>query len=215
MTSRTRITLAALGGIALALAGVQGCSSPVATPTGTTDTIYATASLDGWVTKGGQAVTAGQGPYAGQLSPASADTSISSRQFYSFDISIPITAHLLGARLELYQANVVGDPYAALGNLMLDHVAYGGALTASAYTLSALNPSITFSTNANYVVKTAIITSWVQNDIDNGRNRTQVRLRFVSEFGPIPINETTQFSDAELSCCGGAGVPPRLIVSWQ
>jgi len=213
VTSRTRTTLAALGGIALALAGAQGCSSPVATPAGTTDTIYATASLDGWVTKGGQAVTAGGGPYAGQLSPASADTSISSRQFYSFDMSIPITAHLLSARLELYQANVVGDPYAALGNLMLDHVAYGGALTASAYSLSALNTPITFSTNANYAVKTAIITSWVQNDIDNARNRTQVRLRFVSEFGAIPINETTQFSDAELSCC--AGIPPRLIVSWQ
>lgn len=213
MTSRTRTTLAAIGGIAITLAAAQDCSSPAETPVGTTDTIIATASLDGWVTKGGQAVTAGGGPYAGQLSPSSADTSISSRQFYSFDIPIPITAHLLGARLELYQAQVVGDPYAALGNLMLDHVAYGAALTPSAYSLTALQTPITFSTNANYVVKTAIVTAWVQDDINNGRTRSQFRLRFTSEFGPIPINQTTQFSDEELSCC--AGIRPILIVSYQ
>jgi hypothetical protein len=213
VTSRTRTTLAAIGGIAITLAAAQGCSSPAETPVTATDTIYATASLDGYVTKGGLAVTAGGSPFAGQYAPASADSSIYARQFYSFPVTLPLTAHLVSARLELYQAHVENDPYDALGYLMLDHVAYGAALTPSAYTLVALQTPITFSINPNYTLKVAIVTGWVQNDIDNARGRSQFRLRFTSEAGPIPINELARFSDAEQSCC--AGIPPRLIIDYN
>jgi hypothetical protein len=211
--SRTRFMIAAIGGAALALAAAQGCSSPVAAPTANVDTIYATASLDGFVDNTGLAVTAGGGPYTGELATGTAE--VSARQFYSFDISLPITAHLLSARLELYQAAVNNDPYNLLGNLLLDHVAYGGALTASAYNLAALSSApITFSTIANHAVKVAMVTAWLQDDINNSRTRTQFRLRFPLEFSGLPYSNNVQFSDAELSCCT-VGVPPRLIVSWQ
>jgi hypothetical protein len=212
--SRTRVMIAAIGGAALALAAAQGCSSPVAAPTANVDTIYATASLDGWVTKGGQAVTAGGGPYTGEYF---LNSTVTARQFYSFDMSLPVTAHLLSARLELYQAAVNGTPYELLGgSVLLDHIAYGGALTASAYNLVALGNGapITFSTNGNHAIKVAIVTAWVQDDINNSRTRTQFRLRFPQEYSDVPgLTNNVQFSDAELSCC--AGVPPRLIVSWQ
>jgi hypothetical protein len=206
--------IAAIGGAALALAAGQGCSAPVAAPAANVDTIYATASLDGWVTKGGQAVTAGLGPYIGEYF---LDSTVTARQFYSFDMSLPVTAHLLSARLELYQAFVVGDPYGYLGgSVLLDHVAYGGALTASAYSLTALSAApITLSTTPAIGGRVAMVTAWVQDDINNSRTRTQFRIRFPQEFSGIPaMSNNALFSDAELSCnCGG--VPPRLIVSWQ
>ena len=213
MSSRTSITFAAIGGVALALAVVQGCSSPAATTTANVDTIYATASLDGWVTKGGQAVTAGQGPYTGEYY---LDSAVTARQFYSFDMSLPITAHLNSAQVELYLARVVNDPYVLLGNVLLDHVAYGGALTPSAYGLTALSSApITIATSKAIGTRLAIVTAWVQDDIDNARTRTQFRLRFPKEFSDVPgMSNYVVFSDAELSCnCGG--VVPRLIVSWQ
>lgn len=201
---RVRGPLLAVGFLLL-----TGCGS---SPTPSTITISSEASLNGSVTSTGR-VEVGMGPYVGDTDR----TKINGegwRQFYSFSLStVPAGARMTSATLRLYQAFVKGQPYTALGNVIVDHVNLGSTLVASAYDGGTLASNIgTLSTNATLEYKTLDVLSSVQDDLTANRGRSQYRLRFsLRDSNADLVDDFVQFTDAQDSCCR-VNRPPQLVI---
>ncbi|HSJ58714.1 MAG TPA: hypothetical protein VLC95_16135, partial [Anaerolineae bacterium] len=109
-----------------------------------------------------------------------------SRGFLSFDLSsIPSGATIERVELRFFQKRIVGDPYGALGNLVLDHVVFGGALDGSAFDTPALHSGTLAQQTqerAWYIISDPGFVSWLQDDLAQGRGRLQLRLRFAQEL---------------------------------
>jgi hypothetical protein len=210
MTTKSVLPYAALL-IALSVTRCGSSSSPTA-PSQTV-TLQSEAAIDGWVTAAGEAVSAGGGPFTGDDDPR--NNGLGFRQFYSFDLSaVPAGAHLTSASLQLYQANVNGNPYTALGNVVVDHVNVAGALDPGDYTGGTLGNAGTLSTSATIEMKTLDVSSSVQDDLSAARGHTQFRLRFSArDSNSDGIWDYVQFTDAEDSCCR-VNRPPQLVVVY-
>ena len=173
------------------------------------------AALDGVAQSDGVANAAGDCPFIGDFEQVFPGDGF--RQFYSFDISmIPPTAKVVSATLRLFQANVVGQPYTDLGNVIADHVNYGPSLDGGDYNGGTITSNIgTLSTNATIEYKTLDVTSRVQSDVATGQVRTQYRLRFTTDFNNDGNNDLVFFSDAEGSCDAfelALANPPQLVI---
>ena len=180
-------------------------------PTPQSVTITATASLDGYVSNTGSVVTAGGAPLTGDRDAILAGLAF--RQFYSFDLSgLPVNADIDTATLRLYQAAVDGTPYISLGNVIVDHVNYGSALSANDYNQLAITSNIgILSTTGVIEYKTLAVTTAVRNDYSVGRTRSQFRLRTsIQDADTDGTSDSVSFSDAEQSCC--LGQPPQLVI---
>lgn len=198
---------------ALATAIVACGSSP--TGPSTSVTLSSAAAFDGWAQSNGVANASAAGPLVGDADQIFAG--VGYREFYSFDLSaIPAGATIDSATLKLYQANVKGQPYTVLGNVIVDHVDLGTALDGSDYGAPAIASNIgTLSTSPTIEYKTLDVTSSVQADRTVGRQRSQYRLRFSNkDSNNDGVSDLAQFTDAEDSCCG-VNQPPQLIVVYR
>lgn len=213
MSTTSRAILFLSSALLLAACGSDGNSGP--TPgVEHTDTLVATAGLDGFVTSTGMAEVNGGGPAVGDLDAVT--QGLHARQFYSFDLSgISAQATVTDATLRLYQARVLGTPYLSHGDVVLDHLNYGGQLDVGDFDGGTLAAAIAvFATQPDTAYHAADVQSQVQADIDAGRSRTQFRLRFSLQGSDSDaVNDIVVFSDAEES--GGAGAPPQLIVTYE
>lgn len=181
--------------------------------------IGSTANLDGYARSDGTASATG--------SPATGDKDASFpgvgwRQLYSFDISsISTSATITSATLHLYQCDVVGAPYASLGNVIMDHVNYGGVFDpfGSAYNGATVAPNIgTLSTTTGLGYHSLNVTTLVQDDLSMSRVRSQYRLKFsIQDTNSDFTDDFVQFTDAEDSPCVGAATnqPPQLAISLK
>jgi hypothetical protein len=179
-----------------------------------TDTLVATASLDGFVTSTGTADVNGGGPAVGDLDGVT--QGLNARQFYSFDLSgIASQATVVDATVRLFQARVIGTPYASHGEVVLDHVDYGSSLDVGDFGGGTLTAAIAvLATQPDTAYHAADVSGEVQADLEAGRSRTQYRLRFSLQGSDGDMaNDIVVFSDSEESA--GAGAPPQLIITYR
>jgi hypothetical protein len=178
--------------------------------------VGSSAALDGEVGSDLTATSAGGAPRTGDVE--SFPTSTAYRQFYSFDFAkIPAGTSVTAATLRLYQASVSGSPYdGTLGNLVVDHVNYGASLDGTDYAVGALLSNVsTLSSDSSVGYKTLEVTNRVQNDLDNGRVRSQYRMRFSLLDANLNFSDDyAQFTDAEDSCCS-VNKPPQLLIIFS
>jgi DNA-binding beta-propeller fold protein YncE len=192
--------------------------SPVATPWGiyvdvTPIVIGSTLALDGYARSDGTVGSSGS-PAVGDKDVTYA-SNVGWRQLYSFDIaSIPASATITSATLRLYQCDVAGAPYTHLGNVILDHVNYGAALAASAYSGATVSSDIgTLSTTASLGYRLLDVTTRIQSDMAAARGHSQFRLRFsLLDYFANATDDFVQFTDADDSTCAGTTTnrPPQL-----
>jgi hypothetical protein len=100
--------------------------------------------------------------------------------------------------------------------VVVDHVNYGATLEGVDYATGALLSNVgTLSSNDSVGYKTLEVASRVQDDLSNGRSRTQYRLHFSLSDANIDFNDDyAQFTDFEDSCCG-VNRPPQLVITIQ
>lgn len=137
------------------------------------------------------------------------------RGFLSFDLSsIPAGATIQSVRLEFYQQRLEGVPYLKLGNLVLDHVAYGSSLESSAYDTPALHSAVLTQMllpNSWYNLADPTITLWVEDSLAAGRSRFQLRLRFAGEADGDDQADMISVEPGE----GPRGHAPRLTIVYR
>lgn len=137
------------------------------------------------------------------------------RGFVSFDLTpLPVTAKIVEAKLRLYQAKTTGSPYSAGRLVKLDHLNYGDALNDTDYALAALSSNFsTLSTNSKVEWKEAETTSFVRDDVENGRSLSQFRIHFQTETTAGDVNgDFAYFESAENSL--RTGNKPQLVVKY-
>lgn len=189
-------------------------------PTGqTTRAFESVAAEDGWIQESGEDTSVGRTASAGGATLNVGDDTFD-RQFViilSFDTtSIPDSATLLNATLELTRAGTVGqDPFARLGPLSVDlqNGTYGSAaleasdfqaLAGAAGVVSILNQGGTG------VVFSADLTGGL-GQVNKG-GRTQVRLRFSTPDNDDNLNNIAVFFSSNNS---SAVTHPRLIITFE
>lgn len=138
------------------------------------------------------------------------------RGFISFDISsIPGDAILESVELRFYQAKVGGDPYAKLGNLILDHVDFGSSLDASDFDLLAQDSAV-LAPQPNgrswYVFNSSLFDNWLEKDLAAGQPRFQLRLRWQTETDGDGLEDYAGIESADDFF--GTGNLPQLIVTY-
>jgi len=184
--------------------------------------IGSTRDLDGYVRSDSFASESGS-PATGDKESNLSFLSVGWRQLYSFDIaSIPTSSTITSATLRLYQCDVQGSPYGLtnLGNVIVDHVNFGGTIDPSGSAYSggvALNIG-TLSTTASLGYRSLSVITSVQNDLTTLRVRSQYRLRFsVLDTNSNGNDDFAQFTDAEDSLCAGVTTnqPPQLAVTMK
>jgi hypothetical protein len=203
----------AWSGLCALLAPAAGCGDSLGPEQ--TITVASTPSLDGFVRSDGIAGTNGGGPAVGDLDNAAPDVRV--REFWGFDLSgVPANSEITGATLKLYQLLVLGEPYATLGNAVVDHVDYGTTLEAGDYDRAALASGFAIAaTGPDTASHEVDATSQVRADWAAGRTRTEFRLRFSIQDGDNDgINDIAAWTDAELSV-NGSGVPPQLVITYR
>jgi DNA-binding beta-propeller fold protein YncE len=184
-----------------------------------------TATLDGVVRFDGAVATpvptgTSEAPRTGDTEPDLFTRTIY-RQFYSFSIAamqIPVGSSVHAATLRLYQAGLSPDtPYGigGLGNVIVDHLDYGGTLNNVDYSSPSLTPNIgTLSSNGTLGYKELGVTTYVQSDVTNTRQHSQYRLLFSSETNVDAADDYAYFTDAEDSCCT-INRPPQLVITVE
>jgi hypothetical protein len=139
----------------------------------TTVTLYSEPALDGHVSNNGWIASGYYNIYVGD------DVSNQGwRGFVSFDLSsIPAGATITAATLRIFQSGCDGTPYSDLGNVLVDHLNYGDTLDGTDYDLPAIHSNIgILSDSSGHQWRELDVTIYVQDDINNGRVRSQFRL---------------------------------------
>ncbi|HSJ53859.1 MAG TPA: hypothetical protein VLC52_08920, partial [Anaerolineae bacterium] len=107
------------------------------------------------------------------------------RGFLSFNLSdLPAGATIESVELRFYQQEILGSPYAKLGNLVLERVDFGSNLDADDFSTPALDSgTIAQQTSAGawYVISDPTLVTWLEREASAGRSRLQLRLRFAQE----------------------------------
>jgi hypothetical protein len=138
------------------------------------------------------------------------------RGFMSFDLSaIPRQTPIRRAELRFYQVRVGGDPYGKLGRLILEHVAYGGQLTDAAFYVEPMDALVLQPETERrswYVVTSPALAEWIAEDRSSGRNRLQLRLRWVQETDGDGLEDYVSIESPENFF--GTGNAPELTVTY-
>jgi len=107
------------------------------------------------------------------------------RGFMSFSLAdLPAGATIQSVELRFYQQEIRGNPYAKLGNLVLERVDIGSSLDAGDFSTPALDSgAIAQQTSAGawYVISDPTLVTWLEREASAGRSRLQLRLRFTQE----------------------------------
>jgi hypothetical protein len=138
------------------------------------------------------------------------------RGFMSFDLSaIPARSPIRRAELRFYQVRVGGDPYGKLGRLMLEHVAYGDRLTDAAFYVEPMDTIVLEPQTERrswYVVTSPALAEWIAEDRATGRNRLQVRVRWLQETDGDGREDYVSIESPENFF--GTGNAPELTVTY-
>jgi hypothetical protein len=149
-----------------------------------TVTLGSDGDLDGYWTNDGVGSTAEE-IFVGNGELLDSGGELVARGFMSFDLSsIPEGATVQGVELRFFQAEVQGDPYGKLDNLLLEHVSYGDSLSDAAYNAPASDtvglPKLT-GAGTWYILSDDTVATWVEQDLVSDNDRFQLRLRFMEE----------------------------------
>lgn len=189
-------------------AAVTKALSPTPTPISKSLILQARPDLDGFRSSNG-------GGNVNADIRAGRNSNLISRGFVSFELAkVPTGIKIEEVTLKLFQAKVVGNPYASGGNIKLDHLTYGDTLDEADYSMAALLSS--FATVANNITvgwKEINVTQEVKDDISNARSVSQFRLHFTTENkGGTLEGDFAQFESAENTL--KTGNTPQLIVKY-
>ena len=207
----------ALGAVSLLAAFACGGGGG---PSTTTVALYADPEMDGVVDVSGFiAFSPSRGvPTTGDYG-ASFRPDYFARQLYAFYLGpVPRSARIVRATLRIYQAHVVGEPYAKNGDVVVDLVDYFAEPGAESYDGQTLERDIgTLSTSPSLGWRSLDVTSQVAGNLAAGALWSQYRLRFWA-FRSVPPddeNDFVYFTDAEDSGVGWNGEPPELVVEYE
>jgi hypothetical protein len=183
--------------------------------TGGLVTLTSEAPLDGYVATSGLAVNT-QEILVGNGNILGSGADEAWRGFLSFDLSaIPSTAQIESIELRFFQVQVQGDPYGKLGSLILDHVDYGSRLSYPAFDVPAMNiatlPQQT-APNVWYITTSGVVGDWLQEDLQLGRDRFQLRLRFSTESDGDGLEDYAAIESGDNFL--GTGNLPLLVVTY-
>jgi pSer/pThr/pTyr-binding forkhead associated (FHA) protein len=168
-------------------------------------------SLDGFLLNDGSGSTAQQIVIGnGKIEDSVGE--LVARGFMSFDLAeLPAGATIESVELRFYQESIQGNPYAKLGNLVLERVDLGSNLDASDFSTPALDsgtiPQQTLPA-VWYVISDPTLVTWVEREASAGRSRLQLRLRFSQETDGDGEQDLVSLSG------GGAQNAPQLIVVY-
>lgn len=179
--------------------------------------LLASADLDGYVDQMGPAGSPGYSAMS-HITTGDADfvePGWRMQGLVSFDLGpLPAGRKVTRATLRLFQCHIVGDPYATLGDVVLDHVDYGATLEAGD-PASILQFAVgVLSSNAVLEWKTLDVTTQVAADLAALRTRSQFRVRFnqLTSDGD-GLSDQAKFTDVER--IDTEGNPPTLLVTYE
>jgi hypothetical protein len=194
----------------------QEVTITVVQPADQTATLTSQPGLDGFVANpGGPAtnldISVGDGEISG-----TPPVELVARGFMSFDLSgIPANATIKSVELRFYQVVFDGDPYAKLGTLVLQHMDYGDSLDGTDFQLAeldSLNLTPQTAPGSWYAVSTADLVSWVADDLNAGRSRTQFRLRFTTDADGDGVVDMVRIESGNND--RGTGNVPQLVIVY-
>lgn len=174
------------------------------TPTPQTVTVTSTATLDGFRSSN----NGGNSTIDIQIGR---NATLIERGIVSFTHAIPSGATIEEAKLRMYQKSVIGNPYSAGGEVLLDHINFGNTFD-SAYDIAPLpnGTNIYSLSNSNQIQwKEANVTSSVQYDVQNNFGHSQFRLHMAIET--IGGNDTGDIYNYEAAEAGNSNIPQLII----
>jgi hypothetical protein len=205
-TKTTTYTLTATNAVGTVMATAQIVVSSVSAPT---VELFPIAADSGYVRQDG---VVGQDIIVGATS-----WSVVLQAFLSFDISmIPQGAIIKSVSLDLTAGNVFGSPFNTMGQLYICNQQYAtlnsndfvvGPATLSMYSISQM-PTALISSNMMVVA--------VQDQVDAGNSRFQIRLQF--EKAPQQTFFPERWSQAWLGPANYIGFPqakPKLVIEYD
>jgi len=171
-TSVAVTLIARTGGAEIGRLNLTGVETPPCAAEPETVTLQSLPAEDGLV----RGLTSGEGISAGgDIKVGDGSQNRGQQGFLSFDISaIPQDAIVQSAVLDLSNASVAGQPFVGLGRLRLYRHAYG---TLDVGDFIAGSPGGFFA-EYDSRPRTLDVTSCLQNDLELGRPRFQIRLQF-------------------------------------
>ncbi len=138
------------------------------------------------------------------------------RGFLSFPISgMGDAPAVFFAGMRVHQSGVIGNPYADLGSVVVDHVDYGPGISPDDYNATALEwgTGMLSPASADLQWKYVYLNSSLQRDLDEGRSYSQYRLRFSPrETDEDGSTETVEFESS--NDFFGQGQVPELFVRY-
>lgn len=183
------------------------------------ETIVSTGTLDGIIAFDNQGDVpvggangipiVGDGPFV-----QGGQGSLNRNGLWSFDLSsIPNNATITSATLRLFVSGSANDPQGAMGLMRVDHVNFGATFPASIGQINTLTFDFAqindFTTIGERLVDAA---TQVQNDVDNGRGRSQFRVRGAIGSNNDNVTDQTIFTDADNTA--NAANRPMLIIEY-
>jgi len=177
----------------------------------TTVVLLGEPSLDGYVTGGRGAYSAGEiraGNEGGDVH----------RGFLSFDLQgIPGGATVESASLRFYQVNITGQPYRKLGGLMLTPVDCGASLDISDFDTPGLGGVVLLGKKNRpgswFDVQSADIVPLIDGARSAGRAWLQLRLQFATETDGDGEPDYVQVEAGDNSL--GTGNVPELTITYS
>jgi hypothetical protein len=139
------------------------------------------------------------------------------RGIVTFDVAALDGDTAQAATLTAYECDVVGNPFASLGQVVVDHITPGTPPAQSQYSGSTITSDIgVLAPDATTGPRNLTVTSAVESDVAANATYTQFRLRFSSEDGNP--NGGSNYVDFEtgngIDCASDAALAPVLIVTY-
>ena len=154
---------------------------------------------DGFVRSDGFLRVSGNGPGAGDLDATRLGLGL--RMFYSFPLrEIPADAIITSVTLRVFHEGTLGQPFANLGDLIVDHVDPGDSLAPEDYAGNTLEEdigSLSFGFAQRYW--SLGVDEFVARDQAAGRARSWFRLRFTRDSNLDGDDDVLMLNDGENS----------------
>jgi hypothetical protein len=174
--------------------------------------IESDGSRDGFIRTDGLVKVSGNGPAVGDLDDARVGLAL--RMFYSFPLhEIPDGAEITSVTLLVFQEGTLGQPFASLGELLVDHVNPGNALDPADYDGNSLSTDVgSLSRDFQQRYTNLDVGTSVSRDLVEGRARSWFRLRFPRDSNRDGNDDLLMLNDGENS--RGSHNRPKLEVIY-
>lgn len=135
------------------------------------------------------------------------------RAFTSFELSVPPGATLDAAQLRLHLGRIENDPFATMGLLFAERIDMGTGLDASDYAATVLAREIGIAALPRGL-NNLDVTALVQDAIDRGVTRVDIRLRFGVSVRQDKTAAWLGFTSAAFDT-EPTSLPPTLALTWR